>query len=638
MHQFDDQATDRRDDRPTVDGSNATPPRRWAAYAAAGMPLAAGAAPTGQPTTNPTTVNTPNAGHILGNIGSALWDVAGHVPGGHLGAGGLAVAAAGLGYLKFRLDKPYDRNTKEGFADRSEIREHFSGKQLLERADVLRPELVATRGRRNVVPLDLGQLIGVDIIHKREIYNSIEDMTLVFAPPRTGKSALLGGFVVDAPGSAVVTSTRGDLYRHTVHVRAKRGPVLVFNPDVAGVANTLVWDVPKGCKDPVVAFRRAGYLLSGQAVGAVEDSSFWDNQSYRVLRALLMAADIGGRSLMDVREWVTSMDEDTLEPFKLLQSYKDCPPGWASDLLQVIKAPERTRESILLTLISSLECLALPSVAAIVTPKDGAPDFDPELFLRAGGTLYLMGRHRSKGSVAPLFAALVGEIYETAKELAASSPNDRIDPPLSLILDEAAITCPLPLQSWGADAGGSNIPITVSVQSPSQLYDRWGQRGGETIWQLANKLVFGGLSVTRDLRDLSELCGERDKDVTTTSTNAKGEATKSVSTVQVPVMPTDKIRRLAKFRGLYIHRNAAPVVVKIVPVWKRDDVKAVNKEIRRAERDLEKREKQAAKLGIELPTTPATPPMPAYKPVVPKQPVPEQQPGQRPADPFRKAV
>ncbi|WP_181970928.1 type IV secretory system conjugative DNA transfer family protein [Kitasatospora xanthocidica] len=634
MNQFDNQATDRRDNPDTRLGGEATPPRRWAAYAAAGLPLATGAAPTADPA-NPTSLNTTSAGDMLSNIGHVLWDVAGHLPGGHLGAGGLAVAAAGAGYLKMRLDRPVDRNTRAGFADKDEIREHFSGQQLLERADVLRPDLVAARGRRNLVPTDLGKLIGKDVIHRREIYSSIEDMTLVFAPPRTGKSALLGGHVVDAPGSSVIASTRGDLYRHTVDVRRRRGPVEVFNPDVAGVPGTLIWNLVKGCTDPVVAFRRAGYLLSGQSVGAVEDSSFWDNQSYRVLRSLLMAAAVGERDLMQVRGWVTNMNPKTREPHRLLESFEHCPPGWANDLLQVIEAPERTRESILLTLISSLECLALPAVARIVTPVKGMHEFDPRLFLQAGGSLYLMGRHRSKGSVAPLFTALVGELYETGKEMAANSPHDRIDPPLDMILDEAAVTCPLPLHNWGADAGGSNIPITMSVQSPSQLYERWGQRGGETIWQLSNKLVFGGLSVPRDLQDLSDLCGEREKEVTTTSTNAKGEVTKSVSVIEVPVMKKDKIRRLPKFHGLYIHRNAAPVVVKIVPVWKRDDVRAVAKEIRKNERNQAKLAKQAEKLGIELQTSPH-PPMPAYKPVVPKQ--PQQQPGQQPAVPLRKAV
>ena len=60
-----------------------------------------------------------------------------------------------------------------------------------------------------------------------------------------------------------------------------------------------------------------------------------------------------------------------------------------------------------------------------------------------------------------------------------------------MVLDEAALICKVPLERWTADSGGRGIVLTISVQSPSQLYDGWGQRGGETIWNNSNiKLVF----------------------------------------------------------------------------------------------------------------------------------------------------
>src|SRR3712207_7495966 len=44
------------------------------------------------------------------------------------------------------------------------------------------------------------------------VWSSIEDVTLVFGGPRTGKSQWLAGRVLDAPGAVLVTSTRTDLY------------------------------------------------------------------------------------------------------------------------------------------------------------------------------------------------------------------------------------------------------------------------------------------------------------------------------------------------------------------------------------------------------------------------------------------
>jgi type IV secretion system protein VirD4 len=554
----------------------------------------------------------PGIATMLSHAGDLVWNISGFMPAGHLGALGVLAAAGGGGYLKIRSDRArgplVKKSDRVGFADKREIRTFLSADSLRQRALTLRPSLHGVPVRE-IHPLAVGRLIGKDVIYKEAVYATVEDMCLLFAPPRSGKSAFLAGQIIDAPGADVVTSTRGDLYEHTAGLRARRGTVDVFNSDVSGIRNTIRWNVVKGCRDPRIAFRRAGYLLAGQASGGVEDSSFWNGQSYRVLRTLLMAADLGGRTLMDVRAWIA--DPSDTDPIEIMDGHRrEIPPGWYEDLRLVMESPERTRASVLMTAITALECLALPQVADIITPRPGDHQFDPVLFLRTSGTLYLMGRHRDNGSIAPLVACLVGEIYETAKELAADSAGGRLDPPLALDLDEAAIIAPLPIQSWGADAGGSGITLTVSVQSPSQLYDRWGHNGGRTIWQLANKLVLGGLSVMEDLEALSQLCGERDEKVENPSVSPKGERSVQTSTRRVRVLPPDRIRRLKQWTALYLHRSTSPVVVSFVPVWKRPDVKAYAAELKR----------QGTNTGVVFDKVPTTPPMPAYKPGIPSQP------------------
>ena len=58
------------------------------------------------------------------------------------------------------------------------------------------------------------------------------------------------------------------------------------------------------------------------------------------------------------------------------------------------------------------------------------------------------------GNVAPLVASLTGHIAREARRLASLQPAGRLDPPLTLALDEAALICPVPLDSWTADMGG----------------------------------------------------------------------------------------------------------------------------------------------------------------------------------------
>jgi len=63
-------------------------------------------------------------------------------------------------------------------------------------------------------------------------------------------------------------------------------------------------------------------------------------------------------------------------------------------------------------------------------------------------------RDERPSPVAGLFAALVIEIYHQATLAAAEMPGGRLDPTMLLALDEITQTCPLPLPSLLADAGG----------------------------------------------------------------------------------------------------------------------------------------------------------------------------------------
>src|SRR5205807_1480994 len=102
--------------------------------------------------------------------------------------------------------------------------------------------------------------------------------------------------------------------------------------------------------------------------------------------------------------------------------------------------------------------------------------FDPAAFLGCGGTLYLLGDTGAQLSVAPLITALVEDLVAVARSVADRSPGGRLDPPLGLILNEAANICPLPsLPSLVSSGGGRGIPALVVLQSLGQARHRWGE-------------------------------------------------------------------------------------------------------------------------------------------------------------------
>ena len=80
-------------------------------------------------------------------------------------------------------------------------------------------------------------------------------------------------------------------------------------------------------------------------------------------------------------------------------------------------------------------------------------------------SLYLLGSDHPYASLAPLFTAITGHVFEGAKAVAGRSRNGRLDPPLTLALDEAALICPVPLPSMTADSGGRGIQLLMRLCS-----------------------------------------------------------------------------------------------------------------------------------------------------------------------------
>ena len=153
----------------------------------------------------------------------------------------------------------------------------------------------------------------------------------------------------------------------------------------------------------------------------------------------------------------------------------------------------------------AFSALADPKVLDAVSPRPGE-HFDPETFLRNNGTVYLLGTSTGVSATAGLVGAFVEDVVEAARRIAARSPASRLDPPLSLILDEAA-NYPLPsLPSLMSDGGGSGLSTIVVLQSLAQARAVWGENQASAIWDAAIvKTILGGGSNARDLEDLSKL-------------------------------------------------------------------------------------------------------------------------------------
>jgi len=187
--------------------------------------------------------------------------------------------------------------------------------------------------------------------------------------------------------------------------------------------------------------------------------------------------------------------------------------------------------------------------------------------------LYVLGTASGAGAAASLVAALVEDMVETARRLAAASPQGRLDPPLLLALDEIGNLAPLPsLPSLMSEGGGSGITTLAVLQSLSQARDRWGEQAAGTLWDAAiAKIILGGGSNARDLTDLTQLIGERDDHTTAVSRGAYGEKSTSTAIRRVPVMDTSRLRTLPFGTAVLLLRTAPPIVLDLQPWTARRD-------------------------------------------------------------------
>src|SRR5699024_5570314 len=98
-----------------------------------------------------------------------------------------------------------------------------------------------------------------------------------------------------------------------------------------------------------------------------------------------------------------------------------------------------------------------------------------------------------------------------AIELAAKRPGNRLDPPLSLVLDEIANISVWPgLTQLMSAGGGVGISVFAVFQSLAQARNEWGNAQATALFDSATiKAQLGGASNTGDVRVFSHLAGTR---------------------------------------------------------------------------------------------------------------------------------
>jgi type IV secretory pathway TraG/TraD family ATPase VirD4 len=399
-----------------------------------------------------------------------------------------------------------------------------------------------------------------------------EDVCLAICAPRSGKTtALAVPTVLDAPGPVIATSNKRDLWDATQRRGANHAPgvelgkhphTFTFDPqNIIGAPQTFWVDLLADVDSVETAER-----LASQFITTIEDEGrkdLWAPAAKELIAALALAAHHARRTIGDVYRWL-SMPKDT-EAVDTLRAHGY--PEVAQGLSRIQTSPDKTRDSIYITASVAARCLRDNTITRWVKPCS-LPRFDPTAFIHSHDTLHLLSKDGG-GSASPLVAALTDNVLHAGIR-EAEHAGGRLDPPLVLVLDEAANVCRIAdLPKLYSHLGSRNIfPLTI-LQSYAQGAAVWGQTGMRELWGASTiKLVGPGADDATFAADLSRLIG--DHDVPTVSRGSgRGGNSRNRSMRRGPILSAADIRALRKGTALLFATGSKPALIRLQP-WYAD--------------------------------------------------------------------
>ncbi|MEH0419851.1 type IV secretory system conjugative DNA transfer family protein [Streptomyces sp. B21-083] len=281
--------------------------------------------------------------------------------------------------------------------------------------------------------------------------------------------------IQNAEGPALILTSNPTLWQETKDARAKLGPTLLYDPThLCDTPARLHWPPTTGCEDKPTAAARATALLAPVRPTAKIDRTTAETAE-TLLRSYLHAAAIDTRTIRHVHRW--AQGTNVQEAVRILRTNPKAAPGAAGELEAALTAHPERRDMAQELTSRALAALSTVNIREACTAnRSDAVVLDS--FIAEGGTLYVVGEPiedpRTNPGAMPLLTALAASVVERGRRMAERSSSGRLDPPLTLVLDDVAAVAPLPqlpdLLATGADRG---MPTLALLRSKEQLRARW---------------------------------------------------------------------------------------------------------------------------------------------------------------------
>jgi hypothetical protein len=297
---------------------------------------------------------------------------------------------------------------------------------------------------------------------------------VLYADPAARRPAAVQA-LIDAEGPALVVTSDPAVWAETKDARAKLGPVLVYDPGhLCDTPARLHWSPTAHCEDDRTATTRAGALLAPVRPRALIDAAVADTAE-TLMRCWLHAAAVDGRPFRQVHRW--AQGSGAHEPVRILRTHPKAAGGLAGLLESALTAHPERREIAQELTARALSALSSVHIREACT-ANRTDLLALESFVNEAGTLYVVGETiedpRTHPGAMPLLTALAADVVEHGRRMAARSSDGRLDPPMTLVLDDVAAVAPFPgLPELLATGDVLGMPALALLRSPEQARARW---------------------------------------------------------------------------------------------------------------------------------------------------------------------
>jgi type IV secretion system protein VirD4 len=196
-------------------------------------------------------------------------------------------------------------------------------------------------------------------------------------------------------------------------------------------------------------------------------------------------------------------------------------------------------------------------------------DFQPADLLGGDGanTLYLCAPAHDQRRLRGYFTALTQQVLSHAFECSTRAARP-LDPPLLVVLDEAAHIAPLAeLDALAATCASHGIQLVTIWQDLAQVRGRYGARAPTVLNNHRAKLFLPGIADPDTLDYASRLVG--DEEVTQPSVTRDPNGRRSTTSTTTPrrLLPPEELRCLPRGQAVLVYGTLPPVRLRLRPWW-----------------------------------------------------------------------